>query len=70
MRISAIYTGYIHFYQLMTADMPTIIGHNTTDIRPSHDCFWKMSQSPGTFLKVPGLPGPFSGQDFANKVQN
>ena len=22
---------------------------------------------PGLFLKVPGLPGPFSRQDFANK---
>ena len=26
--------------QLMTASMPTIIGHNITGIRPTHDCFY------------------------------
>jgi hypothetical protein len=24
----------------MTASMPTIIGHNITGIRPTHDCFY------------------------------
>ena len=28
------------FCQLMTASMPTIIGHNITGIRPTHDCFY------------------------------
>ena len=31
--------GEHSFCQLMTASMPTFIGHNITGIRPTHDCF-------------------------------
>jgi hypothetical protein len=30
--------GMYSFRQLMTADMPTIVACNTTDLRPTHDC--------------------------------